>query len=309
MNGLYSKLNAPFKYDAYGINKYDGKPFIKAQSAIERLNEVLGVGYWKYRPLRETIVVEDTGRIDKNKKNIFNLNLLIEFSFYNEEIKEWITFEDAGSQDLNDKMGKSDAINSAITKAIKKCASKIGVGADLYKSLIEVRSKQIILPNEYKEYYSKMGWNGVFKSGHTFTSHTPKKTDIEQSGSHVSDKSETTTISDNQIKRWKALVNGNIAIEQELFKKYNYTSSKQIKKSEYNKICDELLFEIKKKNDKNEENISSTDADIKLTFGIHKGKTVAQVYKENPSYLKKVCENPITNAAIKEAYETLLKAN
>ncbi|WP_427340909.1 Rad52/Rad22 family DNA repair protein [Caloranaerobacter sp. DY30410] len=155
---LFERLNAPFKYDDYEYDSYGKKVYVKGQAVAERLNEVLGVGYWKYRPLPESIIVKDTGKKDKNGNKIFAVKVLVEFSFYNKELKEWIVFVDAGSQDLNAQMWEGDATKSAITDGMKKCASRIGVASDVYKGLIKAVNGKVVLPEHYRKYYEEKGW-------------------------------------------------------------------------------------------------------------------------------------------------------
>jgi hypothetical protein len=54
---------------------------------IERLNEVLGVGFRKYVGLYETEKIVQDG----NSKN-YRVKIYVEFSLYNAELGEWITF-------------------------------------------------------------------------------------------------------------------------------------------------------------------------------------------------------------------------
>ncbi|WP_427180041.1 hypothetical protein [Paenibacillus sp. TC-CSREp1] len=57
-------------------------------------------------------------------------------------------------------MNEGDATKSAITDGMKKCASRIGVGSDLYKGMITWDKKQqaIIVPQHYDPYYQEQGW-------------------------------------------------------------------------------------------------------------------------------------------------------
>ncbi len=85
----------------------------------------------------------------------------MEFSFYNQEIREWINFTDVGSEQIKPGMNEGDATKSAITDGMKKkCSSRIGVASDLYKGLItwDKQKQQVIVPDVYKAYYEKMGW-------------------------------------------------------------------------------------------------------------------------------------------------------
>ncbi len=159
---IFKKLNAPFPYEDYEVNKDDGRVYVKGQAVAERLNEVLGVGYWAYEPIISTMKAVDTGRQNKNGGKIKKMFLLVKFSFYNKETKEWISFVDAGSQDMNRRMEEGDAAKAAITDGLKKCASRLGVASDLYKGEFQVVNNKVILPTKYKEYYKEKGWKGVF---------------------------------------------------------------------------------------------------------------------------------------------------
>jgi hypothetical protein len=162
---LFEQLNKPFAYKDYEYNSNDERVYVNGQVVAERLNEVLGVGYWSYKPVEGTIEVIDTGKTDKNKEPIRMLSLLVEFRFYNKEIQQWVIFEDAGSQKMNARMLAPDATKSAITDGLKKCASRIGVASDLYAGRITTDSSgTVILPWTYREYYDNKGWtDGKFE--------------------------------------------------------------------------------------------------------------------------------------------------
>lgn len=163
MGDIFDKLNAPFRYEDYEVNKDDGRVYVKGQAVTERLNEVLGVGYWKYEPITESIKVIDTGRKNKHNQPIKKMFLLVKFSFFNKETGEWINLVDAGSQDMNKMMEEGDATKSAITDGLKKCASRIGVASDLYKGEFQItKDNKVLLPARYKKYYEEKGWKGLF---------------------------------------------------------------------------------------------------------------------------------------------------
>lgn len=159
---LFDDLNAPFPYSDYKYNEDDDRVYINGQAVAERLNQVLGVGYWSYEPFPDTVKKIDTGKVNKAKEKIFAIVLLVNFKFYNKDLGEWITFTDAGSQELNRRMGEGDGTKSAITDGLKKCASRIGVASDLYKGLVTAKNKKVILPDSYKEYYQEKNWKGLF---------------------------------------------------------------------------------------------------------------------------------------------------
>ncbi len=152
---LFQKLNAPFPYSEYQYDSFGDRCYISGQSITERLNEVLGVGYWKYEGLYETekIIQEPNGKNPRVK-------MYVRFSFFNSELQEWITFIDSGSEQIKPGMHEGDATKSAITDGMKKCASRIGVGSDLYKGKItwDKQRQAIIVPEQYEQYYRDKGW-------------------------------------------------------------------------------------------------------------------------------------------------------
>ncbi|MCI3922666.1 RAD52 family DNA repair protein [Paenibacillus sp. TRM 82003] len=152
---LFKKLNAPFPYSEYQYDSFGDRCYIAGQSITERLNEVLGVGYWKYEGLYETEKILQ----DPNGKNQ-RVKIYIRFSFFNTELQEWISFIDVGSEQIKAGMNEGDATKSAITDGMKKCASRIGVANDLYKGLIswDKQQQSIIVPDHYRQYYQEKGW-------------------------------------------------------------------------------------------------------------------------------------------------------
>jgi len=51
-------------------------------------------------------------------------------------------------------------------------------------------------------------------------------------------------ISESQAKRLFAISKGNTKLVKEILMKYNYTSSKDIKKSDYNSICEDIISKV-----------------------------------------------------------------
>jgi|GEM_PF-6125469 len=152
---LFSHLNAPFPIHSYQYDSFGQRCYVSGQSVIERLNEVFGVGFWKYRGLHETekIIEDPSGKSPRVK-------IYVEFSFYNPDLKEWITFIDAGSEQVKPGMNEGDATKSAITDGMKKCASRLGVASDIYNGLItwDKQAQMIVLPESYQDYYEQKGW-------------------------------------------------------------------------------------------------------------------------------------------------------
>jgi hypothetical protein len=48
-SSLFQRLNAPFPYQDYKYDQFGNRCYVSGQTISERLNEVLGVGYWKYQ--------------------------------------------------------------------------------------------------------------------------------------------------------------------------------------------------------------------------------------------------------------------
>ncbi len=68
-------------------------------------------------------------------------------------------------------------------------------------------------------------------------------TSLEQSNKQVhADMSETITKA--QAKRMFAISKGNTDLVKNIIEKYGYTSSEEVKKAEYNKICDEIKHQL-----------------------------------------------------------------
>lgn len=152
---LFQQLNAPFPYTEYHYDSFGDRCYISGQSVTERLNEVLGVGYWKYEGIYETEKITQ----DSNGKNP-RVKMYVRFSFFNNELGEWITFVDAGSEQIKPGMNEGDATKSAITDGMKKCASRIGVASDLYNGKIiwDKQRQMFIVPDHYQHYYETRGW-------------------------------------------------------------------------------------------------------------------------------------------------------
>ena len=64
--------------------------------------------------------------------------------------------------------------------------------------------------------------------------------------SHSQEGKSTSLISEGQQKRLFALSNGNAELVKEILMKHNYTKSSEIKKSEYENICNEVIAKVTK---------------------------------------------------------------
>lgn len=240
---LFEKLNAPFRYEDYKIDNND-LVYVSGQAVAERLNEVLGVGYWKYSPVEDSIQL-----IDRNNKQ--EKYLLVKFSFYNEDLKEWIEFIDAGTQELNKRMGHGDSTKSAITDGMKKCASRIGVASDVYKGLLKSNNKTVILPEKYKAYYQEQGWEGVFEKSNKPVAPVitkPVEPVITKPVNPVINepvKPVDPVINKSEMKVLKGLMGGNIKLGKEVLLTFGYISCADILQKDFDKICKAISHKMK----------------------------------------------------------------
>lgn len=198
---LFQRLNAPFPYSEYQYDSFGDRCYISGQAITERLNEVFGVGYWRYEGLHTTERIIQ----DSNGKNP-RVKMYVQFSFYNVELQEWITFIDAGSEQVKPGMNEGDATKSAITDGMKKCASRIGVASDLYKGLIswDKQRQAIIVPDHYQQYYQNRGWIA------------PKKADSPPSPTRINQTSKKSVLTDKLKNKSSAIQNQIKAAWQEL---------------------------------------------------------------------------------------------
>lgn len=200
---IFNQLNTPFPYSEYKYDSFGDRCYISGQSVTERLNEVLGVGFWQYHGLYDTEKIIQ----DQNGKNP-RVKIYVEFSFYNVELKEWINFIDVGSEQIKPGMHEGDATKSAITDGMKKCASRLGVGSDVYKGLIlwDKQQQKMIVPDNYQSYYEQQGW--VSTSPTSVSKSTPNKETTNNSNkSTLTDKLKTrpSTIQKQMKQAWQQL--------------------------------------------------------------------------------------------------------
>lgn len=220
---LFQQLNAPFPYSEYQYDSFGDRCYISGQSVTERLNEVLGVGFWKYEGLYETekIIQELNGKNPRVK-------MYVRFCFFNSELQEWITFIDVGSEQIKPGMNEGDATKSAITDGMKKCASRIGVGSDLYKGKImwDKQRQAIIVPEHYEQYYRKRG-----ESKTTLSSQPQSPNNRTNKKSDLTDKLKNKTLAiQSQIKAaWQELAGSLDGFEEWYEKKrQEHVSDQQI---------------------------------------------------------------------------------
>lgn len=108
-----------------------------------------------------------------------------------------------------------ECFKMALTDAISVACKALGVGADVY----------------YEKDRSKYDAPETNQNA----AETPKSTNNSNN---------TETISEARQKRLFAISKGNTNVVKEVLMKYGYTSSKEIKTSEYNTICDEVSKKV-----------------------------------------------------------------
>jgi hypothetical protein len=179
---LFDQLNAPFPFDAYAAN-YQGYASVNPQSTSDRLNEVFTPMGWRLEAIESQVDMK-----------LFSVSILAMISIRDEK-GEWIGKTQFGDATMviekNTEIPKSQAVmdakKKAMSDAMKKCASLLGVASDVYQSRIRVVKAKgdnryfpllqklnlhsarfpngvCILPDDYKAYYEEKGWSGVFES-------------------------------------------------------------------------------------------------------------------------------------------------
>ena len=121
------KLNAPLP--TWAVKPHPTKTYLSSidpMAVIDRLNEVFGVGVWKYKT--ENILFHEKFAV---VKGIFTIEK------YN------IHLEQFGGNDNKD---IGDAYKGASTDALTKIASYLGIGASIYKGQGNVEQKQEVKP-------------------------------------------------------------------------------------------------------------------------------------------------------------------
>ena len=121
---LYKKLTAPFPKEAMSVDSSRGFDLtsIKAQYIIERMNEVFGIDGWRF-----------TGTYQSTEKGVIYLGRLI-YKIENEDfIREGVGYSD-------NKKNMGDTYKGATTDFISKVCSHLGVGNEVFKGNIDVRT-------------------------------------------------------------------------------------------------------------------------------------------------------------------------
>ncbi|MBP1931792.1 Rad52/Rad22 family DNA repair protein [Ammoniphilus resinae] len=181
---LFDQLNLPFRYEEYGVN-YEGQVYIGQQSVADRLNQILGIFNWELDLLEINVNMEH-----------YSVSVLGCLRVFNPETQQWITRKQYGNDTMTIHRDETvprpqaieDAKKSAVSDALKKTASWIGVAADVYQGKLKaVNAKDrryhsilakfglnghefqykngvVFLPDSYRSYFDEKGWNGLFES-------------------------------------------------------------------------------------------------------------------------------------------------
>jgi hypothetical protein len=185
---ISKQLNLPFEYEEYGVN-YEGVVYIGQQSVADRLNDVLGFQNWELEPLEININMDT-----------YSVSVLGKLKVYDETTDRWVTRSQYGNDTMNILREETeprpqaieDAKKSAISDALKKCASWFGCASDIFKGKVKAikplksdktdnklylalvskfslnpfdyKNGIVILPDSYKAYYEEHGWVGIFES-------------------------------------------------------------------------------------------------------------------------------------------------
>jgi hypothetical protein len=180
---VFDRLNAPFPYEEYAVN-FEGYVSVSPQATSDRLNHVFGPEGWK-------LDAEDL-HVDNG---LYTVSIMGKLSIRDQQ-GEWIPKTQFGDATMVIKKDEQtprpqailDAKKKAMSDAMKKCASLLGVASDVYRGRVTVvkngskdyfqlvrkfnlstnkkafKDGIVILPHEYKSYYAANNWFGIFES-------------------------------------------------------------------------------------------------------------------------------------------------
>jgi hypothetical protein len=121
---LYKKLKADFPKEAMQVDSSRGFDLtsIKAQYIIERMNDVFGIDGWRF-----------TGTYQSTEKGVIYLGKLIYRVGTEDCIREGVGYSD-------NKKNMGDTYKGATTDFVSKVCSHLGVGNEVFKGNVDVRS-------------------------------------------------------------------------------------------------------------------------------------------------------------------------
>lgn len=123
---LIDKLGSPLPAGA--LKEHPTKKnmtVINPMAVIDRLNDVFGVGKWRWE-CREIDCTKETQKTRNGERTVYMSSVHGTLTIPAEEIH----IEQFGGSTNDD---KGDALKGGATDALTKCASYLGVGASIYK--------------------------------------------------------------------------------------------------------------------------------------------------------------------------------
>lgn len=128
---LYTKLASSFPKEAYSVDSSRGFDLtsIKAQFVVERLNEAFGFMNWTFG-----------GEYKDNEEGILFLGALV-VTVNGRQNKVFAPGFSAKKKNLG------DAYKGANTDSLCKCASRIGIGNEVFKGLVNPSSIKLVTNN------------------------------------------------------------------------------------------------------------------------------------------------------------------
>jgi hypothetical protein len=145
---------------AEAVSKHPTKGYLSTIKVIyitERLNEVFGFGAWSIKTDMVGSIIKD--EIKKGDKVRIEYTALLKTTF---TIPEYEIYYEVIASSTNDDMG--DAAKGAVTDAISKIASWIGIGQDVYKGM---QDEAIQVYERKKEEEELAGLISALQSLHT----------------------------------------------------------------------------------------------------------------------------------------------
>lgn len=117
---VYQKLAAPFPMEAYSVDSSRGFDLtsLKTQYIIERLNEVIGIMNWTFG-----------GEFQEKENGVVYFGALI-LNINGKTQKQFAPGYSANKKNLG------DTYKGAQTDSLSKCASRFGIGNEMFKGLI-----------------------------------------------------------------------------------------------------------------------------------------------------------------------------
>jgi hypothetical protein len=222
--------------------------------SVKKTNKGVGCIVLLYKDARcdMKILDETFGMLGWEREHqLINGNLFCTVKVWDMDNQRWVSKQDVGTESNTEKE-KGQA-----SDAFKRACFNIGIGRELYTSpFIWIDLKE----GEYNEYNGKTSVSAFVKfsvksigyndqreitsleitdnKGNVRYSlkSSNKPVDLRETPSNTN----TLLISKREIDKLISLANGNVKAAKEVMLKHGYTESKQIKKSDYETICEEI---------------------------------------------------------------------